>query len=133
MRRTCSVIAILVLVAGCGGDDDDVAAPECGPAPAAMSGAPDLPDGFPTPSDTTYTSSREAGPSTIVEGYRDGDMVDAFEAYKDGFEEAGYDVTKEEREQFDAEVNFAGGGTDGQVRLGACEDRTSIQITVRPL
>ena len=132
MRSRPIALVIVALLAGCGGGDD-VARPDCGPADAAMSGAPDLPDGFPTPAGVTYTSSREAGPSTIVEGRSEEGMGDVFEAYKDGFEAAGYDVTKEERERYDAEVNFAGGGTDGQVRLGDCEDRTSIQITVRPV
>ena len=80
-----------------------------------------------------YTAERDAGPSHIVEGYRDGKLEDAFDAYKDAFESAGYDVTKDEREEDDAEVNFAGGASTGQVKLKQhCEDRTSIEITVRP-
>jgi hypothetical protein len=126
------MLALVALAAGCGGGDEDGAGGSCAPAAAATSATPELPDGFPKPSGVTYTSSREAGPSTIVEGYREGDLGDVFEAYRHGFEAAGYDITKDEREEEDAEVNFAGGGTDGQVKLRECEDRTSIEITVRP-
>jgi hypothetical protein len=121
------------LAAGCGGGEDEESKASCGPAPAALAGDPKLPDGFPTPEGVTYTSSKPAGPSTIVDGYREGELEDAFEAYKDGFESAGYDVTKDEQEEDDAEVNFAGSGTDGQVKLRQeCSDRTTVSITVRP-
>jgi hypothetical protein len=120
------------LTAGCGGKDEEEKA-ACGPAPAEIANAPTLPDGFPTPDGVTYTSSRAAGPSTIVDGYRNGELDAAFEAYKDGFASAGYDVTKDEQEEDDAEVNFDGSGTDGQVKLRQeCADRTTVSITVRP-
>ena len=42
-------------------------------------------------------------------------------------------MTKDEREEDDAEVNFAGGASTGQVKLEQhCEDRTSIEITSGP-
>jgi hypothetical protein len=93
-----------------------------------------LPAGFPKPDGVTYTAEREAGPSTVVEGYYDGEIDDAFESYKDAFEDAdGFDVTRDEQEEFDAEVNFEGGGTDGQVKLvQECEGRTSVTVTARP-
>jgi hypothetical protein len=133
MRRAALALALTALAAGCGGGDD-VAIPSCPPPGAALAEAPELPPGFPTPDGVTYTSSREAGPSTLVEGYHDALLEEAFESYKDAFEQAsGYAVTQEEQEQLDAEVNFEGGGTDGQVRLGACSDRTDVTITIRPL
>jgi len=120
------------LAAGCGGGDEESKA-ACGSAPAAMAGDPKLPDGFPTPHEVTYTSSKPAGPSTIVEGYNEDELEHTFAEYKDGFEQAGYDVTKDEKEEDDAEVNFAGSGTDGQVKLREeCAGRTTISITVRP-
>lgn len=135
IRRAAALVLLLVLApaAGCSSGGDEQAARECGAPGPAMSGRPELPDGFPTPDGVTYTGSREAGPSTIVEGHTAASLEDTFEAYRAGFEEVGYDVTKEEQEANDAEVNFAGGGTDGQVRLGKCEDRTSIQVTIRPV
>ena len=98
-----------------------------------MAGEPQLPPGFPTPEGVTYTSEHEAGPSQIVEGYREGDIEEAYDAYKDAFPEAGYEVTKDEREEVDAEVNFEGGSSTGQVKLvQECSDRTSVAITIRP-
>jgi len=46
---------------------------------------------------------------------------------------SGYSVTKSEHEDFDAEVNFAGGTKTGQVKLlQSCKDRTEVTITARP-
>jgi hypothetical protein len=140
MIRRVLVLMLLTLTLGvaCGGDDDEEAEQEaagqaCLAAPAALSGEPGLPADFPQPDEVTYTSTEDAGPSTVVKGYWDGELEDAYEGYKDAFEEAGYDVTKDEQEEFDAEVNFAGGGTDGQVKLEVeCEARTSVTITARP-
>lgn len=121
-----------LVAAGCGGGEEEGKA-ACGPAPAATATPPTLPDGFPTPDGVVYTSSKKAGPSTIVEGFRPGELGDAFEAYKDGFGSAGYDVTKDEKEEDDAEVNFSGSGSDGQVKLKQeCKDRTTVTITIRP-
>jgi hypothetical protein len=73
-------------------------------------------------------------PSHVVEGYFDGEIDDAYDGYKSALEDAdGYDVTKDEQEEVDAEVNFEGGGSSGQVKLiQECEDRTSVSITARP-
>jgi hypothetical protein len=138
VKRGAALLLLMLVVgvaAGCGeGDEGDgEATGACGDAPAEIAQQPTLPDGFPTPEGVIYTTEREAGPSHIVEGYRDGTLEDAFDAYKDAFENAGYDVTKDEREEDDAEVNFAGGSSTGQVKLRQpCEDRTSIEITIRP-
>jgi hypothetical protein len=135
---------VLALATACGGGDEGESEEEraaeeaaagkaCPTAPAAMAGQPELPTGFPTPEGVTYTSEREAGPSRIVEGYREGEIEEAYEAYKDAFPDAGYEVTKDEREEADAEVNFEGGSSTGQVKLiQECSDRTSVAITIRP-
>jgi hypothetical protein len=139
MRHTLALgVLVAAVAAGCGGESDEAeregASQACPTAPTAMSGDPMLPAGFPTPDEVTYTGEKESGPSTIVDGYWDGDIEEAFEGYKEAFDGAGYDVTKDEQEEFDAEVNFAGGESDGQVKLiQECEGRTSVSITVRPV
>ena len=73
------------------------------------------------------------GPSSVVSGYHDGELDDAFDAYKSAFDSAGYQVTDSEKEEDDAEVNFAGGSSSGQVKMiQSCKDRTSLAITIRP-
>ena len=105
----------------------------CGPTPSALAQVPTLPSGFPTPDEVSYTSTSQAGPSTIVAGFWQGDLVDAFDGYKAAFQQAGYQVTKEEKEADDAEVNFSGGNSTGQVKLREeCEGRTTLTITIRP-
>jgi hypothetical protein len=142
MIKRCALLTVLALALGaCGGGDEEgeeaereAAGQACAEAPAALDGTPKLPEGFPTPDGVTYTAEREAGPSTIVDGYYEGGLEDAYEDYKSALEDAdGYDVTQDEQEEVDAEVNFEGGGTSGQVKLiQECEDRTSVSITARP-
>lgn len=140
MIRQALILATLIVAfaTACGGEEGEeaereAAAKPCAAAPAAMTGDPTLPTGFPSPSEVTYTGDKESGPSTITEGYWDGDIEDAYDGYKSAFDDAGYDVTKDEREEVDAEVNFAGGGSTGQVKLvQECEVRTSVSITARP-
>jgi hypothetical protein len=130
------VLAVVVVAAGCGGEDKDKegAGKACAPAQAALAGAPTLPTGFPTVDGVTYTKNMKDGPSEIVSGYRNGDVGDAYDAFKSAVSGAsGYSVTKSEHEDFDAEVNFAGGSKTGQVKLlQSCKDRTEVTITARP-
>jgi hypothetical protein len=139
--RTGAMLVTLALVAGglvaCGGNDDkETAAAQgaCPAAPAALATAPKLPAGFPKPQGVTYTSDKADGPSEVVGGYFDGDIDKAFDAWKGSFGGGtGFDVTKSEHEAVDAEVNFAGAGSTGQVKLlQQCKDRTTVTVTVRP-
>lgn len=138
MIRGTVVLAVMALgLAACGGSDkkaeEEAAGQACGDAPSALAGDPGLPADFPKPANVTYSSTEDAGPSTIVKGFWDGDVESAYEGYKSAFDDAGYEVTKDEKEADDAEVNFAGGGTDGQVKLlQECQERTSVTITARP-
>ena len=138
MSRIAGVLTIFAvfLTAACGSEkksEKGKAEKECGPAPAAMTGAPTLPPKFPTPASVTYTGESKAGPSSIVKGFREGELADAFDSYKSAFGSAGYSVTHDEKEADDAEVNFAGGKSTGQVKMiQSCKDRTTLAITIRP-
>ena len=139
MSRSAWVLGIVVvlLAAGCGSEkkegDGGKAEKSCGPALPAMAGQPTLPAKFPTPDGVTYTGESKAGPSSIVKGYRNGELADAFDEYKSAFDSAGYSVTRSEKEEDDAEVNFKGGNSTGQVKMNQlCKDRTSLAITIRP-
>jgi hypothetical protein len=127
---------VLLLAAGCGSDkkaEEGGAEKECGSAPAAMTERPTLPAKFPTPDNVTYTGEKKTGPSSIISGYREGQLDDAFDEYKSAFDSAGYQLTRDEKEEDDAEVNFAGGSSTGQVKMiQSCKDRTSLAITIRP-
>ena len=129
-------VFVVLLAAACGSEKKSAegkAERDCGTAPAAMAGQPALPAKFPTPDLVTYTGEKKTGPSTIVAGYREGELAEAFDDYKSAFSSAGYDVTKDEKEEDDAEVNFSGGSSTGQVKMvQSCKDRTSLSITVRP-
>jgi hypothetical protein len=128
-------VLALGLAAACGEEKEKKQTGKaCGPAPAAMSGDPRLlPTNFPTPGGVTYTSEKKAGPSIIVNGHVAGDVGDASDPYKQALDGGGYSVTKDEHEEVDAEVNFSGGNSTGQVKLlQECADRTSVTITARP-
>ena len=138
MSRSLGVLSLFVvlLAAACGSEkksEEGKAEQECGAAPAAMAGQPTLPAKFPTPDKVTYTGQKKTGPSRIVAGYREGELGEAFDDYKSAFGSAGYDMTKDEQEADDAEVNFAGGSSTGQVKMiQSCKDRTNLSITIRP-
>jgi hypothetical protein len=126
---------VLAFAVACGEEKDkEQAAKPCGPFVGMMAGKPKLlPEGFPTPNGVTYTSEKSAGPSKIVNGYVKRDVDSAFESYKQALDGGGYTVTKDEHEEVDAEVNFSGGNSTGQVKLvQECRDRTSVTITARP-
>lgn len=128
MRR--SLLPVLFVLAACGGSTTA----DCPAPPPALAAGPDLPGGFPTPGAVTYTSERLAGPSRVVEGVIHDELESAWNAWRDAFTAApGYDVIKDELESRDAEVNFAGGGTTGQVRLiHRCEGFLNMTIVIRP-
>jgi hypothetical protein len=136
-RLSAMLLLVPLATAACGGGGDDAekkaAEKPCAPAPAPMTDAPKLPSGFPKPSSVTYTGQKAAGPSTIVSGYAAGDIDAAFDAWKQAFATGAFKVTHDEHEAVDAEVNFSGAGTSGQVKLlQRCKDRTSVAVTVRP-
>jgi hypothetical protein len=138
MKRLVAVTVMLaVVLSACskkqaakgedGGKDSS-----CSPAPSAVADSSKLPSGFPT-AGMTITSIETQGPSIIVEGSREADLDESYEEFKTAFSGGGYAVTDSEKEEDDAEVNFSGNGTNGQVRLGVpCEGRTSVTITIRP-
>lgn len=141
-KKLLAILVMAMLVfAACGGDDgegkgEEVAAGDRGECSGEVPGAadiPDLPENFPIPGEAVLTASSEAGPSQIIEGYFEADIENAFPEYKEAFESAGYDITKDEQEEDDAEIFFAGDGTTGQVNMFAeCDGRTKLRITIRP-
>ena len=133
LRLALLAVVACALLAGCGGEESAGETTACPAAPPELAQPPELPSGFPSPPEVTYTQDLRAGPARIVRGYWQGDIDAAFEGYKDAFAESGYEVTKEEQEAVDAEVNFAGSGVSGQVKLlQTCADRTDVSVTVRP-
>jgi len=139
MRRLSTIALASVLfaftVAACGEDEDKEAVKkDCPAAPAPMTGSHALPGNFPAPSDMVFTSVKKDGPSTVADGYLSGDISDAHTAIADAVKAAsGYDVTKEEQDVADSEVNFSGAGNSGQVKMTqTCRDRTNVTITIRP-
>ena len=136
MLRSLLIVSVFALVAaGCGKEKDkENAGRACGAAPTAMSGSPTLlPNAFPTPKGVVYISEKKNGPTAIVSGFKPGDLDTAYEAYKDSLSTGAYTVTKDEKDPADAEVNFSGSATTGQVKLQQeCKDRTTVTITARP-
>ena len=131
--RIVFLALLATLLAACGGSEQGGVTRACSAAPAAIPKQPQLPPGFPSPSQVTYTGEREIGPSQIVRGHWDGDIEAAFDGYKESFDGTDYAITKEEREDVDAEVNFSGQGVAGQIKLlQSCKDRTDVTITIRP-
>jgi hypothetical protein len=112
-----------------------------GEAAVACSGdsvTPNLPSDFPQVEGMTYTKSETSGPSELADGYYEGDLQGAYDAWKAAFEgAAGYTITFDEIEEFDSEVAYRGGAEprSGIVALrDVCNEdgRISVHITSRP-
>jgi hypothetical protein len=143
-KRLLAVLIVGLLVfAACGGGEGEegereseeaaAASEECASDIPAAADIPDLPQNFPVLGEAVLTGSSDAGPSQILEGYFQADIEEAFPEYEEALEEAGYEITKDEQEENDAEIFFAGEGTTGQVNMFAeCEGRTKLRITIRP-
>ncbi len=128
--------ALVLVLAACELDDKDKEGlkKDCSAPPPALKSAPQLPGNFPRAQGIVYTGVKKDGPTTIASGYLAQTIGPAHDTYSDAVKGApGYSVTKEEQDAADAEVNFAGGGNTGQVKLlQTCKARTSVTITIRP-
>jgi MFS family permease len=81
----------------------------------------------------TYTSVRKAGPTTIVTGFRPGDITQANRAYRAALPGAGYPVLRSEIDPADSEVVFGNASVSGQVALTQeCRSRVHVRVTIRP-
>lgn len=141
MRALAPVLVlapVCLVLTGCGlfGEKDkENLRKACGPAPAALASAPTLPGSFPTATGFTYTGVRKDGPTTVASGYVAGTTIgEAHTLFATTLKQAaGYQVTHEEQDVADAEVNFAGHAQSGQVKMvQGCKDRTTVTVTIRP-
>ena len=140
-----ALLGVLVIaVAGCGGGgkSDEEKAKEA----AAETSAPvcemttevdgsKLPANFPKPDGVTYRSESTAGPSQVVDGTYAGNLDDAYDAYEQSVDAAGYKVLFKEKEEADAEISYSGESTTGQIALRAVcgeDDKLVVHITNRP-
>ena len=75
------------------------------------------------------------GPTTSSSGTGSPSLDEAYDAWKDQVEEAGFNVTFNEKEEDDAEVAYKGYGKTGIVQLRDAATRTRctyVRITSRP-
>src|SRR4051794_15239433 len=100
MRRLILLFVLFAVVLAACGDDKSGSESEreregekarsnlpCPDMPAELGGDTGLPSQFPEVDGLTYTATRVAGPSTIVSGFAEADLEDAYEAYKDALDE----------------------------------------------
>ena len=104
---------------------------------APFEGATGLPARFPRPERATYVRAEQRGPTRVVTGYFDGGLDDAYDAFRDGLDEAGYTILFDEIEDTDSEVTYEDprSRSTGLVALKAhCEEdgRIAVRITNRP-
>src|SRR5262245_2403071 len=102
---------------------------------SALSETPDLPASFPMVENVTYTKQSKQGPTTVVEGYFEGSLQDAYDQYKKELEAAGFKILFDEIEDHDSEISWEGEGRSGQVALReecGSDDKIYVHITNRP-
>jgi hypothetical protein len=143
MRKgfACCILlaAVVLVVAGCWGgknkaETDTVGTQAACDAPA-LSSATKLPANFPQVAQATYTKESTEGPTDVTEGYFMGSVKEGHDAYKSALNTNGYQVTHDELDEHDSEVNWKGHGRSGQVALREqCgdADKIYVHITNRP-
>jgi hypothetical protein len=130
--------ALGLLLAGCGGGDDEAVLseePQAACTASELSGAPKLPSGWPDLGEVTFTQQQTLGPTEVVEGYFDGDIEAAHDSFKSELEDAGFEILFDELEERDSEVSWKGEGRSGQVALReecGSEDKIYVKVTNRP-
>jgi hypothetical protein len=146
VKRAAAFAAIglaVLLAAGCGGKKDESeggalnkqALAACNGS--ALAEAPNLPPSWPQieTDKVTYTKQETKGPTTIVEGYFNGDIKEAHDEWKKELEASGYKILFDELEEHDSEVSWQGEGRSGQVALReecGSADKIYVHITNRP-
>jgi hypothetical protein len=140
---TFAVIGLaMLLAAGCGGKKSESEGALNQEAEAACNGsalskAPNLPPSWPQieTDKLTYTKQETKGPTTIVEGYFNGDIKEAHDEWKKELQASGYKILFDELEDHDSEVSWQGEGRSGQVALReecGSADKIYVHITNRP-
>ena len=143
MYRTLFPLVLVSVLAGCGGKSEAEKEREAGKSGrgtvtcegTATSAATGLPADFPQIEGVTFVKASKSGPSRIVDGYAGKGLEDLYDDLHSSFEDAGYAILFDEREEDDAEISYRTKDetTEGQVALRSCdEDKTSIHITNRP-
>jgi hypothetical protein len=143
LHRLSLLAVAVVVLAGCGGESEaqkakDAAASKASSATCdapALSGPTGLPSGFPEPDGVTYAKTATQGPTVVVDATYAGDIDSGYDAYQQAVDGAGYQITHKEKEEDDAEIQYSGGGTTGQIALrDACgeSDKIAVHITNRP-
>ena len=146
MKRAAAFAAIglaVLLAAGCGGKKDESeggalnkqALAAC--TGSALAEAPNLPPSWPQieTDKVIYTKQETKGPTTIVEGYFNGDIKEAHDEWKKELQASGYKILFDELEDHDSEVSWQGEGRSGQVALReecGSVDKIYVHITNRP-
>jgi hypothetical protein len=146
VKRAASFAAIglaVLLAAGCGGKKSESeggalnkeAVAACNGS--ALAEAPNLPPSWPQieTDKVTYTKQETKGPTTIVEGYFNGDIKEAHDEWKKELQASGYKILFDELEDHDSEVSWQGEGRSGQVALReecGSADKIYVHITNRP-
>ena len=146
VKRAAAFAAIglaVLLAAGCGGKKSESeggalnkqALAACNGS--ALAEAPNLPPSWPQieTDKVTYTKQETKGPTTIVEGYFNGDIKEAHDEWKKELEASGYKILFDELEDHDSEVSWQGEGRSGQVALReecGSADKIYVHITNRP-
>ena len=136
MKRVLVLATALGLVlAACSEKDKQALSSPCGPAPTTLANVPAAARAFPAASGFRVTAVHQRGPSTVIDGFVDTDFDVVFTGFQAALKAApaGFQVTHTEKDVADAEVNFSGHNTTGQVKLAEeCAGRTSVTITIRP-
>ena len=140
-RFAAATLIALVLLPACGGsgengDEAVLGTRPCDGTPMSSSEIK-LPADFPIPPEAVLTSADTVGPSSVTEGFFEGDIREAYDEWRRAIENADYDILFDEIEERDSEISYksANASSTGQIALRSeCKDagRIFVHITNRP-
>jgi hypothetical protein len=123
-------LALSVACSGGGSKQANTAGPGCPTAPRAADIAASLPALFPTPRGVMYSGNQSNGATKQVQAYSGSDLTTTFNLYRRVLGVDPFHITGQQLGDHNAEIDFAGSGATGTVRMAAtCRTAGTVAIS----
>ena len=144
MKLAASVVALALLLAGCGGGESEAdqqgerteasrGLPSCDTKATTASLPASFPKAFPLPPNTVVTSVGQGGGGTFVRGVVPLSLKKAADFFRRRVPQSGFEPGEADAEPWEAESEFSGHGVEGKWKvneLPACLRKTALLVAV---